>query len=99
MRDRGRRAAISARRVSAYRIAACAGVVDHANMTSCRNGRTVSVVQSDGLWRVRITWGNGSKNHIGKFATKQEAEKWIADHRLLTERPVEEPPPSSKRKP
>jgi hypothetical protein len=55
-----------------------------------RNGRTVSVVQSDGLWRVRITWGNGSKNHIGKFATKQEAEKWIADHRLLTERTVED---------
>jgi hypothetical protein len=65
------------------------------------DGRTVlsPVAQADGVWRVQITWANGSKNRIGKFGTKQEAEKWIADHRLLTERPVEEPPPLSTRKP
>jgi hypothetical protein len=53
------------------------------------DGRTVlsPVAQADGVWRVQITWANGSKNRIGKFGTKQEAEKWIADHRLLTDDP------------
>ena len=42
------------------------------------NERTVlsPVVQADGLWRVQITWANGSKHHIGKFATSQEAGGW-----------------------
>jgi hypothetical protein len=62
------------------------------------DGRTVlSSVQADGVWRVQITWANGSKNRIGKFSTKQEAEKWVADHRLLTEQTVEEPPWSMDR--
>jgi peptidoglycan/LPS O-acetylase OafA/YrhL len=42
------------------------------------NERTVlsPVVQADGLWRVQITWANGSKHHVGKFATSQEAGGW-----------------------
>ena len=46
-------------------------------------------MQAEGVWRVQITWTNGSKHRVGKFGTKQEAEKWIEDHRWLTERPVE----------
>jgi hypothetical protein len=59
------------------------------------DGRTVlsPVVQAGGVWRVQITWANGSKHRICKFGTKQEAEKWIEDHRWLTERPVEPPQP------
>jgi hypothetical protein len=49
----------------------------------------LSPVQAEGVWRVQITWTNGSKHRVGKFGTKQEAEKWIEDHRWLTERPVE----------
>jgi hypothetical protein len=56
----------------------------------------LSGVHADGVWRVQITWANGSKHRIGKFGTKQEAEKWIEDHRWLTERPVEPPQPKEK---
>jgi hypothetical protein len=39
------------------------------------DGRTVlSPVQAGGVWRVQITWANGSKHRIGKFGTKEEAE-------------------------
>jgi hypothetical protein len=34
-----------------------------------------------------------------KFGTKQEAKRWIDDHRWLTERPVERSPASSAPKP
>jgi hypothetical protein len=46
------------------------------------DGRTVlsPVVQAGGVWRVQITWADGSKHLFGKFGTKQEAESWIAEH-------------------
>jgi hypothetical protein len=45
------------------------------------NGRTIlSLVQADGFWRVQITWANGSEHLFGKFGTKEEAERWIAEH-------------------
>lgn len=47
------------------------------------------VTEMDGVWRVQITWANGNKNLFGKFDTQQEAEKWIAGHLWLAERPVE----------
>ena len=43
------------------------------------DGRTVLLpVQTDGVWRVQITWANGSWHLFGKFDTKQEAERWIS---------------------
>ena len=51
-----------------------------------RNGRTVlSPVQADGVWCVQITWANESKRLFGKFGTKQEAEKWIAEAKKAAE--------------
>jgi predicted transcriptional regulator len=55
----------------------------------------LSPVQAEDVWRVQITWANESKHRVGKFGTKQEAEKWIEDHPWLTEQPVE-PPQSSE---
>jgi hypothetical protein len=46
--------------------------------------RTVlSPVQADGIWRVSDHMGQ-RQHRIGKFGTKQEAERWIADHCWLT---------------
>jgi hypothetical protein len=59
------------------------------------DGRTVlSPMQPDGVWRVQITWANGSKHRIGKFGTGQRGRK--VDRRSLTERPVEQPQPKEK---
>jgi hypothetical protein len=51
-------------------------------------------MQPDGVWRVQITWANGSKHRIGKFGTGQRGRK--VDRRSLTERPVEQPQPKEK---
>jgi hypothetical protein len=52
--------------------------------------RTVlsAVVVGNGLWRVEITWPNGSKSHYGKFLSEIEAVSWIVQHRWLTEREI-----------
>jgi hypothetical protein len=43
-------------------------------------------VQEDDLWRVQITWPNGTTKYFGKFRSELEAEGWIGRHRWLTER-------------
>jgi hypothetical protein len=59
--------------------------------------RTVlSAVLMDGLWRVEITWANGTKHHVGKFASESEAGAWIDQHRWFAEKDAE---PSRPRRP
>jgi len=40
-------------------------------------------VLQGGIWRVQIVWPNGAVRHFGKFASKKEADDWIAAHSLL----------------
>ena len=42
-----------------------------------------------GIWRVRITWANGSVHHFGKFFFREEALDWITAHPWLMEAPIE----------
>jgi hypothetical protein len=46
-------------------------------------------VMSNGMWRVKITWPNGTDHYFGKFASKPKAAEWIAQHRWLTEQTSE----------
>jgi hypothetical protein len=41
-----------------------------------------------GHWRIKMTWPNNrnTPRFFGRFETRAEAEKWIADHIRLTER-------------
>jgi hypothetical protein len=41
-------------------------------------------VQQSEIWRVQIIWPNGGAHYFGRFASKKEAVKWIADHAWLT---------------
>jgi hypothetical protein len=46
-------------------------------------------VLESGIWRVQIVWPNGAVHHFGKFASKKDADDWIAAHSWLT-MPAEE---------
>jgi hypothetical protein len=35
-------------------------------------------------WRVEMTWPHHNPRHFGKFHSRVEAEKWIAEHYWLT---------------
>jgi hypothetical protein len=48
-------------------------------------GVTLTAVQGPDYWRVKIAWPNSIPRYFGKFASKPEAEKWIAEHHWLTE--------------
>jgi hypothetical protein len=41
-------------------------------------------VLQGGSWRVKIVWPNGAVHHYGKFASKKDADDWIAAHSRLT---------------
>jgi hypothetical protein len=49
----------------------------------------LSSIKEGDLWRVEIVWPNGTKRHVGKFDSEQEAEEWISTHRWLTDRGME----------
>jgi hypothetical protein len=54
-------------------------------------GRTqLTVVERNGFWTVGITWPNGAKHYVGRYADRREAEKWIAEHRSMTAERIEE---------
>jgi hypothetical protein len=46
---------------------------------------TLTAVQGRDYWRVKMTWPDSAPRYFGKFASKAEAEKWIAEHHWLTE--------------
>jgi hypothetical protein len=50
----------------------------------------LSAVERDGHWTVRIKWPNGPLHYFGSYTTRGEAEKWIADHRWMTAKRIEE---------
>jgi hypothetical protein len=56
-------------------------------MTLKKLGRTVLLaVQEGDVWRVQITWPNGSLHYFGKFTSKKDAIGWITAHSWLTMR-------------
>jgi hypothetical protein len=55
------------------------------------DGRTFlsPVVATGGIWRVRMTWPNGTVRYFGKFTSEKEAIEWISAHPRLTKFPTE----------
>jgi hypothetical protein len=47
-------------------------------------GATLIAIQGRDCWRVKIAWSGSIPRYFGKFASKAEAEKWIAEHHWLT---------------
>jgi len=48
------------------------------------NSATLKPVCQKGYWRVKMVWSD--RHHFfGKFLSQAEAEKWIEQHRWLTE--------------
>jgi hypothetical protein len=45
----------------------------------------LTAVVRAGYWRVRIAWPTSIPRYFGRFDTQAEAEKWIEQHRWLTE--------------
>ena len=42
-----------------------------------------SIMQSN-YWRVQMAWPDSNPRYFGKFHSRTEAEKWIAEHQWLT---------------
>jgi hypothetical protein len=45
----------------------------------------LTAVARSGYWRVKIAWPNKSPHFFGNFLSQAKAEKWIEQHRWLTE--------------
>ena len=59
-----------------------------------RRDRTGGAVEltpfsQSGYWRVEIAWLDATPRYFGKFQSQSEAEKWIEQHRWLTEQTQE----------
>ena len=59
-----------------------------------RRDRTGGAVEltpfgQSGYWRVEIAWPDATPRYFGKFQSQSEAEKWIEQHRWLTEQTQE----------
>jgi hypothetical protein len=46
----------------------------------------LTAVAQSRYWRVKMEWPNKNPHFFGQFRSQAEAEKWIAEHRWLTER-------------
>jgi hypothetical protein len=44
----------------------------------------LSPVQKGNMWRVQITWPNGTVHYFGKFASEKDTIEWIAARPWLT---------------
>jgi len=49
------------------------------------NSAVLKPVARKGYWRVEMAWPNKNLHFFGKFLSQAEAEKWIEQHRWLTE--------------
>jgi hypothetical protein len=52
-------------------------------------GAELTAITHRGYWRVKIVWpradwARAAPRYFGKFQSKAEAERWIAEHPLLT---------------
>ena len=60
------------------------------------NSVVLRPVSQAGYWRVELAWPNNFRHYFGKFNSRTEAEKWIADHHWLTrESQVADVPPDA----
>jgi hypothetical protein len=61
----------------------------------------LEAVERNGHWTVGITWPNGGKHHVGRYAERREADKWIAEHAWMIAERIEEdmPPRNGKGRP
>ena len=50
----------------------------------------LTAIERDGHWTVRVIWPNGASHHVGRYADRREADKWIAEHRWMTAERIEE---------
>jgi hypothetical protein len=55
------------------------------NLAVMSGGVTLTAVQGWDYWRVKMAWPDSTPRYFGKFASKTEAEKWIAEHHWMTE--------------
>jgi hypothetical protein len=55
------------------------------NLAVMSGGVTLTAVQGWDYWRVKMAWPDSIPRYFGKFASKAEAEKWIAEHHWMTE--------------
>jgi hypothetical protein len=49
-------------------------------------GVTLTSVQGWDYWRVKMAWPDSTPRYFGKFPSKAEAEKWIAEHHVAISR-------------
>lgn len=47
-------------------------------------GTVLSAVHDGNIWRVQITWPNGSVRYFGRFPSEKDAHAWINAHAWLT---------------
>lgn len=45
----------------------------------------LTVIVESGYWRVQLAWPSHPRRYFGKFHSRAEAQKWIEQHRWLTE--------------
>ena len=45
----------------------------------------LTAVAQSRYWRVKMEWPNKHPHFFGKFRSQAEAEKWVGEHRWLTE--------------
>jgi hypothetical protein len=55
-----------------------------------RRRTQLTAIERDGHWTVGITWPNGAKHYVGRYAERREADKWIAEHGWMTAERIEE---------
>jgi hypothetical protein len=49
-------------------------------------GVKLTAVERSDYWRVKMAWPDHiTPRYFGRFASRAEAEKWIAEHHWLTE--------------
>ena len=58
----------------------------------------LSPVMQSNYWRVKIAWPNRTPRYFGKFHSRAEAEKWIAEHHWLIKQ-SQEPEEESAQEP
>jgi hypothetical protein len=53
------------------------------NLAVMSGGVKLTTVQGRDYWRVKMAWPDSTPRYFGKFASKAEAEKWIAEHHWM----------------
>jgi hypothetical protein len=59
----------------------------------------LTAVARSGYWRVKLEWPHPPPRFFGRFLTRAEAERWIADHQWLTKLNLKRLPDQAKTDP